>query len=105
MAKSSITQDFLLGFIKIHILHHARHERIFGREFRDELARHGYDISYGTLYPIFHKLERDGHLASQKETVNGKVRKYYTITSKGAAVLEESKQKAKELFDELYENT
>ncbi len=103
MQKNKIIRDFLLGFIKIHILHHTQHDRVFGSEFRDELSRHGYDISYGTLYPIFHQLEKDGCLASKKEIVKGKLRKYYTITQKGAMVLAESKKKAKELFDELYE--
>lgn len=98
-----IIRDYLLGFIKIHILHHAAHEMIFGKEFRTELLRHGYDISYGTLYPIFHKLEKDGFLASKKETVNGKVRKYYVITKKGRSILGMAKKKARELFEELYE--
>lgn len=99
-----IIKDFLLGFIKIHILHHAAHERIFGQEFRNELMRHGYDISFGTLYPIFHKLEKDGFLCSRKETVMGRVRKYYTATKKGKSILSEAKKKARELFDELHEN-
>ena len=102
--RDRIFRDFLLGFIKIHVLHHADHEKIFGQEFREELARHGYDISYGTLYPIFHKLERDGFLKSRRENVMGKVRKYYTITSRGKVVLAEAKKKARELIDELHEN-
>ncbi|HNW27572.1 MAG TPA: PadR family transcriptional regulator [Spirochaetota bacterium] len=104
MPKSDIVQDFLLGFIKIHILHHASTERIYGQEFREELARHGYSISFGTLYPIFHRMENSGFLTSERETVRGKVRKYYRITRKGEAVLAESRKKAKELFDELYEH-
>ena len=99
-----VIRDFLLGFIKIHILHHAARERIFGQEFRSELMRHGYEISFGTLYPIFHKLEKDGFLSSRKENVMGKVRKYYTATKKGKSVLGEAKRKARELFDELHEN-
>ncbi len=102
--RDRIFRDFLLGIIKIHVLHHAASEKIFGQEFRKELARHGYDISYGTLYPIFHKLERDGFLKSRKENVLGKLRKYYTITARGKAVLAEAKKKARELFDELHEN-
>jgi DNA-binding PadR family transcriptional regulator len=51
-----ITREFFLGFIRIHILHHAAKEPIFGQRFNEELSRHGYEISYGTLYPIFHGL-------------------------------------------------
>ncbi|NOR16335.1 PadR family transcriptional regulator, partial [candidate division WOR-3 bacterium] len=60
-------------------------------------------ISFGTLYPIFHKLENKGYLKSKQENVNGKIRKYYSITKKGERILKQSKNKAKELFDELFE--
>lgn len=56
MVKQTL-RDFFLGFIKIHILYHAAKEPIYDQEFSDELKRHGYEISFGTLYPIFHKLE------------------------------------------------
>jgi PadR family transcriptional regulator PadR len=99
----NIIREFLLGFIKIHILYHAQREPVFGKAFKQELKRHGYDISYGTLYPIFHTLERQGYLHSTKENIRGKIRKYYTITKKGKMVLQQSRSKAEELFDELFE--
>ncbi|OYD17146.1 PadR family transcriptional regulator [candidate division WOR-3 bacterium JGI_Cruoil_03_51_56] len=98
-----LVRDFLLGFIKLHILYHARKEPIFGQEFKKELKRHGYDISFGTLYPVFHKLERNGYLKVEEKNVRGKIRKYYSITRKGVNALKHSKAKAKELFDELFE--
>ncbi|HEX9654725.1 MAG TPA: PadR family transcriptional regulator [bacterium] len=97
-------RNFFLGFIKIHILHHANQEPIYGQEFSNELRRHSYEISFGTLYPIFHKLESDGLLISKGKTVNGKIRKYYSLTKKGKQVLEESKLKAKELVEELFKD-
>lgn len=100
---NELIHNFLLGFIKLHILYHAQKEPIFGQEFKKELKRHGYDISFGTLYPIFHKLEKRGYLKSKQENVNGKIRKYYSITKKGERILKQSKNKAKELFDELFE--
>lgn len=96
-----LIRDFLLGFIKLHILHHAQKEPIYGQEFQNELKRHGYNISFGTLYPIFHKLEKTGYLQLESVNMAGKIRKYYSITEKGSQVLEESKMKIKELFDEL----
>lgn len=98
-----LMRDFLLGFIKIHILHHASKERIFGKEFHEELNRHGYSVSYGTIYPVFHKLEQCGYLASEKQTVNGKVRNYYTATTKGREALARMKVMAGELIRELSE--
>ena len=97
-------RDFFLGFIKIHILYHAARQPIYGQEFSDELQRHGYQISFGTLYPIFHRLAEKGLLTVTQEIVKGKVRKYYRITEPGIEILEEAKLKAKELVDELFEN-
>lgn len=98
-----LIRDFLLGFIKLHILYHANKEPIYGQEFQNELKRHGYDMSFGTLYPVFHKLHQNGYLQLKEVNVKGKIRKYYSITKKGSRVLEESKLKIKELFDELFE--
>ncbi len=93
--------DFLLGFIKIYILHYAANKPIYGKELRDHLLKKGYDISYGTLYPVFHKFEKNGYLKYEERNVSGKIRKYYSITEKGEKALEESKIKAKELFEEV----
>ena len=67
----------------------------------NELRRHGYSISAGTLYPILHSLEKEGYLKRRDEVVNGKVRKYYRITEKGVNALEEAKPKIKELVEEV----
>ena len=68
-------RGLFLGFIKIHILYHAAKEPIYGQEFSEELKRHGYEISFGTLYPILHKLEENGLLKKITKNVNGKIRK------------------------------
>lgn len=94
-------RHFFLGFIKIHILHHASEEPIYGLWIIEELGRHGYQLSPGTLYPILHALERDGLLRSREQLVDGKVRKYYMITSKGKKTLTEVKKKIRELVDEV----
>ncbi len=96
-----ITRNFFTGFIRLHLLHHAGQEPIFGLDMIRELARHGYQLSPGTLYPILHGLERDGFLVSQKETVAGKVRKVYTLTESGQTALDEALEKARELMDEI----
>jgi len=68
-----------------------------------ELKNHGYDVSPGTMYPILHSLEGDGFLKSRKVNVQGKIRKYYKITSKGQQILKESRQKTVELINEVIE--
>lgn len=102
--EDKLLKDLFLGFIKVHILHHADKEKIFGQEFSQELLKHGFQISYGTLYPILHKLEEQGYLKSENENVNGKVRRYYSITKSGKKILAKAKLQAKELVEELYED-
>ena len=98
---NSTVRSLFLGFIKIHVLHHAAQEPVFGLWLIEELGRHGHKISPGTLYPIFHSLEDDGLLKSKEEVVNGRVRKYYRTTVKGKGTLEEAKAKVQELLNEM----
>jgi DNA-binding PadR family transcriptional regulator len=102
--EDKLLKDLFLGFIKVHILHHAAVEKIFGQEFNQELKKHGYHVSYGTLYPIFHKLEAEGFLKSETKNINGKVRRYYAITKSGEKILKKAKKQAKELVEELDED-
>jgi PadR family transcriptional regulator, regulatory protein PadR len=98
-----MVRDFFLGFIKIHILHHAAHAPIYGVAIIAELRRHGYDLSPGTLYPLLHSLEAAGYLARQERIVGGKVRKYYTLTDAGHRALDEARPRIRELVDEVLE--
>ncbi len=96
-----IIRKLFLAFIQIHILHHASQEPVYGTGMMEELKRHGYEVSAGTLYPILHNLEKSGLLTSNTENVNGKTRKYYSTTQEGRAVLDQAKIKIRELTDEL----
>jgi len=98
-----LDREFFLGFIKIHILYHASKEPIFGASIVEELGRHGYRLSPGTLYPTLHRLEEDGYLESQRRAVGGRVRNYYRATAKGLSVLEQSRRKIAELVREVME--
>jgi PadR family transcriptional regulator PadR len=96
-------RDFFLGFVKVHVLHHASRGPIYGVWFLEELGRHGYHLSPGTLYPLLHDLEASGYLRREDRVVDGKVRKYYGITALGERALEEAKGKIRELVDEIME--
>lgn len=98
-----VLRKMFLGFISIHILHHAKKEPVYGLWMMEELKHHGYAISAGTLYPILNGMERDGLLVSSEENVEGKIRKYYRATPHGEAVLTEARAKAYELFKEMKE--
>ena len=98
-----ITRNFFLGFIRLHILYHASQEPVFGLDLIRELARHGYSLSPGTLYPMLHGLEGDGFLQSEKQVVNGKVRKYYRATKIGKKAVADAYAKVCELVNEVYD--
>ena len=60
----------------------------------EQKSQNVFQLQEGTLYPILHTLEQQGAVTScQKNADNGRVRKYYTITSNGHKLL---KDKAKE---------
>lgn len=101
--EDKILRKLFLGFIQIHILHHAKEHSIFGVWMLEELSNHGYAISSGTLYPILHSMESDGLLIREDRNVDGKIRKYYSTTEKGNIVLNEARNKAYELFKEIKE--
>lgn len=94
-------RDFFLGFVKIHILYHAKHEPVYGMAIMEELRRHGYDLSPGTLYPTLHSMEKAGYLRREDRVVEGKIRKYYHLTDQGVTALGEAKAKIRELVDEV----
>lgn len=96
-------REFFLGFVKIHVLHYAAEAPVYGLELIEELARHGYDLSPGTLYPTLHRLHELGYLAREDRVVDGRRRKYYTITGQGQAALAEARLKIAELVGEVLE--
>jgi DNA-binding PadR family transcriptional regulator len=97
-----LTREILLAFWKVHILHHAAEERVFGQWILTELRRHGYDISPGTLYPLLSRMERNGWLRSAAEPDGGpRGRRYYYLTKDGAAVLALLRDAVTELYGEV----
>lgn len=96
-------QDLYSGLIRLHVLHHACEGEVFGLDMIEELARHGYKMSPGTIYPILHGLEKRGYIKST-EFQSGRVRRrVYRATPSGRRALKAAKQKVRELFGELVE--
>jgi DNA-binding PadR family transcriptional regulator len=91
------------GLIRLHVLHHAAEEPIFGLGIIEELARHGYKISPGTMYPLLHGMEQAGVLKSREQWLNGRRRLVYRATPIGKKALRHAKEKVKELVGELFE--
>jgi DNA-binding PadR family transcriptional regulator len=96
-------REFYSSLIRLHILHHAVQEPVFGLGIIEELARHGYKLSAGTLYPMLHDMERKGYLSSTEERSGRQVRRLYRATDLGKRMLEDAREKVRELFGELFE--
>jgi DNA-binding PadR family transcriptional regulator len=94
-------RELYLGFIRVHILFHAAEGPVFGAALMVELARHGYQVGPGTLYPILHGLLRRGYLRREDQVVNGRVRKYYRATAAGRRTLTRAQAQLRELVDEV----
>jgi PadR family transcriptional regulator, regulatory protein PadR len=97
-----LIREILLSFWKIHLLHHAAEGPIYGQWAIEELRRHGYDISPGTLYPLLRRMERHGWLRCERDPKGGKnVRQPYVLTEEGNKILNLIRRQLKELYQEV----
>ena len=96
-------RDLYSGLIRLHVMHHAVEEPIFGLGMMEELARHGYRISPGSLYPLLHGLEKKGYLKSKEQRKGKSLRKVYRATPLGRKALKAARSKVLELLRELIE--
>ncbi|ORV43388.1 PadR family transcriptional regulator [Mycolicibacter engbaekii] len=94
-------REFQRGAVKLHILHHAAEHEIHGAWITQELARHGYEISPGTLYPTLHRLESEGLLTSEQQLLDGRIRRVYRATPAGKRALRQDRKALEELAREL----
>ena len=58
-------------------------------------------LTEGALYPALHKLEADGFLTTEKQTVGNRVRKYYSLTQTGNSSAKEKVEELKEFMETL----
>ncbi len=100
--RNSVMREILLGFWKVHILHHAAEGPLYGQWVIRELRRHGYEISPGTLYPLLQRMVRHGWLqrAASKNT-GPRARKNYFLTREGARVLRLVRKQVEEMHREV----
>jgi PadR family transcriptional regulator, regulatory protein PadR len=94
-------QELLKGLIRLHVLHHASQKPFYGQWMIHELARHGYALSPGTLYPMLHGLERRGYLKSKIERNGRTFRRMYSATVLGREANKLAKIQVRELVGEL----
>lgn len=93
-------QDLLSGLVRLHVLHHAAEGDLYGLWMIEELARHGYKLSPGTLYPMLRSMEKKGYLVSKEKRVGRTARRVYRATPLGRKALKIANEKVRELLGE-----
>lgn len=91
----AIDKGYMSGSSRMLVLSILNEKPYYGYELIKTLKQRSndtFDMKEGTLYPILHKLENDGLVASANQEVSGRVRKVYSITEKGSKVLAREKQ-------------
>src|ERR671910_3908024 len=98
-----ISREIRLAFWKVHILHHAGARPIFGQWLIEELRRHGFQVSPGTLYPLLARMESQGWIRSTRpaEKTSPKARREYVLTPKGSRALSQLRRHVDELHREV----
>jgi PadR family transcriptional regulator PadR len=101
--RDPLAREFLLAFWKVHILYHAADGRgVYGQWMLEELQRHGYRLSPGTLYPLLARMARRGWLRAA-EPMRSKGARVYRLTPRGHEVLHRLRQALDELYSEVAE--
>jgi DNA-binding PadR family transcriptional regulator len=98
----ALQREILLGFWKIHILHHAAEGPVIGQWMIQELRRHGYEVSPGTMYPLLARMEERGWLKHKTDPDSGsRAKKEYLLTKSGREALTFLKIQIEELYHEV----
>lgn len=96
-------QELYIGLVRLHVLHHAAEEPVFGLGMMQELGRHGYRLGSGMMYPLLHGMERKGWLKAEHMLAEGRRRKVYAATAAGRKALAQAREQVRELFEEMCE--
>ena len=82
----------------------AENDKMYGYEITqkvEELTGGKIQLTYGALYPILHKLEKDGSLMTESQNVKNRMRIYYKLTPKGNSLAKEKIEELKEYIEAI----
>lgn len=81
------SKELIKGTLKTVLLKLLAEEgRMYGYQMTkraEEVSDGRYQLTEGSLYPLLHKLEKDGLVTTEVEAVGGRKRKYYHLTARG----------------------
>lgn len=67
----------------------------------EEMTSGKIRLTYGALYPVLHKLEKEGALVTESENFNNRIRIYYSLTKKGHSLVAEKVKEMKDFIESL----
>ena len=91
----AIDKSLISGSTTMLILRLLEDKDMYGYEMIETLeakSNNVFTLKAGTLYPLLHSLEEKDLLTSYESEVNGKIRKYYSITKGGKRYLRSRKE-------------
>lgn len=99
MRNMAIDKSLISGSTSMLILRLLEEKDMYGYEMIETLERKSknvFTLKAGTLYPLLHSLEEKNYLTSYENEVNGKLRKYYSISKEGRKFLNLKKEEWQE---------
>jgi PadR family transcriptional regulator PadR len=100
-----ISNDLLRGSLKTIVLKLLKEDGpMYGYQITrrvEELTAGKMKLTYGALYPILHKLEKEKILVTASELFNNRLRVYYSLTPKGHSVVAEKIKELNEFIESL----
>ena len=95
----AINKSLISGSTSMLILRLLEDKDMYGYEMIETLeakSNNVFTLKAGTLFPLLHSLEEKDLLTSYESEVNGKIRKYYSITKGGKRFLRSRKEEWQE---------
>lgn len=95
----ALDKTLISGSMSMLLLKLLEEKDMYGYEMIETLrsrSNHVFELKAGTMYPLLHTLEDKGLLSVYEQEVNGKVRKYYSITGEGKRFLKGKKEEWKQ---------
>ncbi|MFN8241807.1 MAG: PadR family transcriptional regulator [Bacteroidales bacterium] len=101
-----ISSDLLKGSLKTIVLKLLKENGpMYGYQITqrvEELTAGKMKLTYGALYPVLHKLEKENVLVTTSENFSNRIRIYYSLTPKGHSLVVEKVRELNEFIESLH---
>jgi DNA-binding PadR family transcriptional regulator len=94
------------GSTKVLILSQLSRESMYGYQIVKAIREGSesyFEISEGSLYPALHSLEKEGLVRGDWKEVDGRSRKYYSLTTEGKTFLRKALKEWKQFSSHLWD--